>query len=467
MMTMAPLERFDDDYILYPKRWIVLAAFSTVSLVNNWIWITWSPIAAEIAIFWSVPVADVDAISAVYMYLYLPFCFVSMYLIVDVLGLSRGLWLGSAINALGAIIRLCGRKSFGWVYAGHFLCSAAQTFTMSVPPMLAAKWFGDHERATATAIGVLCNQFGSALGLGSTILINFFHSNGTVNDLVLEQYLAFQAFLALAGFLALVVFLRTDEPPTPPNLAEATRQEQENQKKILPVHELDENYPVTESTSLQQSTAPNPQSADTNHDPSFQESLRICITKGWAFAIVFGLTVGDFYSIPTFISQFVPTWTPSAVGWLGLAYQTTGVMGSFITGRVVDRFHNQNVMIRLLLLGAVLSWGLFFLFRGYAATQPWLVFVAFMGTGFGLASSSALGYEIGASVTYPANEATMGAVMQFLAQLFSFGSVTIGGWIGAGNPYILVCWGCIIVALGILLSISTDSKRPSSDTARA
>ena len=461
------------EYKLYPRRWIVLTAFSVCTFTNAWMWITWSPITNQVAVYWNVSVGAVDAISSTYMWVYLPMCFVAMYLIVDVVGLAKGIWIGSTMTAVGALIRLAGMTNFWYVYFGHVLCATAQTFLLTIPPMLAAKWFGDHERTTATAIGVLSNQFGTSAGLGSTILINLVDTaTNEINPTKLRGYLLFQFLLMATSTLVLVTLMRQDGPPTPPNASEALRREQKARQTaaaatadgIMVVDELTAlkksqlQHHKDENGNMTITTLPKGDAVD-EYNPSFASTIKLCLRYGWAFALVYGLSVGTFYSIPTFISQFVPTWAPSAAGWLGLAYQTTGVCGSYIVGRVADRYQNHSFLSRFLIFLMTLSWGSFGLFRNHC--PAWFVFATVMTTGFCLASSSTLGFEIGARITYPANEATMGAVMQFVAQLVSFLSVTFGGWIGPGSLYIFFCWGCMSVALGILLSISTESKRPT------
>ena len=50
------------------------------------------------------------------------------------------------------------------VYIAQFIVGAVGPLVMSVPPLLSAQWFGEDERAAATAICSLANNFGSAAG---------------------------------------------------------------------------------------------------------------------------------------------------------------------------------------------------------------------------------------------------------------------------------------------------------------
>ena len=161
------------DFILYPQRWSVLASFACLSMSSAWMWITWSPLTVLVADLWNVDEGAVDALSGVYMYIYVPCSFLSLYLVVTHLGLRRGLILGAAFNLSGAVLRYTGRSDYNSVYVGTILAAVAQTFTLSTPPLIAGSWFGATERGTATALGVLANQMGTALGMGITIFANF------------------------------------------------------------------------------------------------------------------------------------------------------------------------------------------------------------------------------------------------------------------------------------------------------
>jgi hypothetical protein len=85
-------------YRLYRRRWLVLASFSLLSMNSAWIWITFSPIAVSMAEYWNVSLEQVDAIAAIYLYVYVPCSFLSLYLVVNHLGLWKGLLVGGICN---------------------------------------------------------------------------------------------------------------------------------------------------------------------------------------------------------------------------------------------------------------------------------------------------------------------------------------------------------------------------------
>ena len=463
------------EFILYPRRWIILLAFATVTMTNNWVWATWSPIATEAATFWGVSLSAVDALASIYFYAFLPLVLVAMYLVVDVLGLAKGLWLAAGLNAAGVTLRWIGGSSYWWVYAGTCLCAYTNVSVISMPPFLAGRWFGAHERTTATAIGVLASQFGGGAGLGSTILVNFFRPNGQLNEAVLGRYLFVQAFVAVTGFILLLIFMKDDEPETPPSLSEALRRDRPKKKSLEPSMVTEQtklfaaqSSTITSTEDLEEATGKKIDDTDSDNkitaaqddmgDDSFHTSLRLALKYGWKFSLVYGLTVGTFYTIPAFVAQFESNWPPSQSGWLGFLFQTTGVLGSYVTGRMADKFQNHNSLLRALI---VLT-GVFLAGFGVVQTsdQDWLVFVMVMAAGYCLASSSTLGFDIAAGMAYPANEATVGALLQCAAQSYSFVGVTIGSWLTANTSLVVFLWCNIAAAAAIVFSMSIESRRP-------
>ena len=74
--------------------------------------------------------------------------------------------IGAVLNALGSVMKFIGRNRGGFTLAiaGSGFGGLAQCFILFVPPTLAATWFGEKERGMASAIGMLMNMLGVALG---------------------------------------------------------------------------------------------------------------------------------------------------------------------------------------------------------------------------------------------------------------------------------------------------------------
>ena len=78
----------------------------------------------------------------------------------NVQGLRWPMILGTFGTAAGACIKIAsvGRDLFWVTFLGQALVAMSQVFMLSMPPVVAAIWFGDKEVSTACSIGVFGNQ---------------------------------------------------------------------------------------------------------------------------------------------------------------------------------------------------------------------------------------------------------------------------------------------------------------------
>jgi sugar phosphate permease len=318
----------------------------------------------------------------------------------------------------------------------------AQTFTLAIPPLISGSWFGSNERGTATALGVLANQLGTAVGLGATGVINFYKDDNTLNETTLATYLGVQMGLVVLA-LFLVFAFTSDRPPTPPSTAAAMLT---FDSMSFSMH----NEPV-ESTGLLKSDT---QKRDNKLSLTYIESVQLVFREQLPFVLIFGLSVGVYYTIPTFLSQLVPSWSPKRSGWLGVVYQLSGVLGSFLSGRALDRYQHHRLICLLLQVGALLSLLLFMWIDGGTLE-------AIFGIGFCLAALNTVGLELGTAMTYPASEAAVAGILDCAAELGGFLLVTIGGFLPfVGRGFLILLCGAVSCSIMILSCIQTKSKRP-------
>jgi len=446
-------------YELDPKRWLVLASFSLLSTTSAWVWISWSPMVKEVAEYWDVTEASVNQLSGVYMYIYVLGSFFSIWLVVNVVGLAQGLWMAALLNLAGSVTRLAGMHQYGCVYAGTVLCAMAQTFTLATPPLIAGNWFGSHERATATAVGVLANQFGTALGLGSTIVFDLVVRDPSntdrmqINETRLQSYLQIQCLFACLATVMLSLFVTADRPPTPPSAAAAfktTTAGVESSKEERAYLLVEDPQGLTSFNN-------------THTKPlNYYESVKVAVTEAPMFVLLFGISIGTFYTIPTFLSQLAPAWTAEQCGWLGVLYQIAGVAGSFVSGRILDVFSRHHLVSSILLGGGAVSLCIFL--WAIDNDQSTSIFVGIGSVGFCLAAFNTVGFELGTALTYPADEAAVAGLLECTAELCGYLLVTIGGIVLVNegtNYFILILLGMMLGAQWLLQRVRADPVRPT------
>ena len=384
------------------KRWIVLASFSLLTMTNSWMWITWSPIENAVAQRWNVTDSSVDGLSMVFMYLYIPLSFPALYLLQKI-GMRNGLIIGAIINSIGAAVRWQGVDNYTTIYVGTLLCSAAQTFTLAIPPLLSHAWFPSSERALATSIGVLANQLGTCLGLGATLIVDLSNESGNI-----KAYLGVQCLTAVIANVLVVVFVTNG-----------------NQKEI----------PVDLNHTNEENDQNNNQNNENN--TSYINSLRkvLCVRNGIVLNIMYCLVVGVFYAIATFLSQLLPLWRVNdpkqqQVGLLGITLVVGGVLGSISTGKLLDKkIYTFHQLTTRLLMACTLSFLVFTTVINLSSSFHLGVFLVTGIIGFFLTAIVSVGMEYGTVLASGINEGIVAGIYNVSAQAGGVILVLIGGFV--------------------------------------
>jgi len=261
------------------------------------------------------------------------------------------------------------------VYAGTIVCSAAQTFILSVPPLLSSAWYGEHERAVATSIGVVANQIGVAFGLGGTFFMNLTTTvqqhqsqEGEVNNEAAEEmmvteelneealknYISIQMAISILALLLICLFVQ-NHPPSPSSNNE--NDDANDEEKMNLKHMSRQATTSTRSTadiSITTTSSYNSiqeLSQKKQHLPvvamSYLSSIATLLKSpsGLCLTMYYGCVVGVFYALETFLSQFVlwkrneeyhHEWTSSEAGLLGLIIILVGCVGNIVSGYQLD-----------------------------------------------------------------------------------------------------------------------------------
>ncbi|KAJ9580076.1 hypothetical protein L9F63_004268, partial [Diploptera punctata] len=151
-------------------------------------------------------------------------------------GLRWPMIVGTFVTAVGACIKIgsIGRDLFWVAFVGQTVAAMSQAFMLSIPPVIAAVWFGEHEVSTACSIGVFGDQAGIVLGFLIPAVMVRDHANVEEigDDLLWVYYIS-------AGFnifcLVITVLFFKNKPPLPPSPQQAMQKENaaENKSGII------------------------------------------------------------------------------------------------------------------------------------------------------------------------------------------------------------------------------------------
>ena len=164
------------------------------------------------------------------------FCFNFTSLIA---GLRLSVLVTSSMLLAGKLVQLIPLSSIKaktiFIYIGHLITMLPSFIANGAPPLVSNTWFPPNERTTATAIGALAANFGSALAflIGPSMIPSTSDSSENSTKSFSKKYIHlletrimdyFYVQVGLAAFLFLcVVIYFPSKPPLPPSVAAFTR----------------------------------------------------------------------------------------------------------------------------------------------------------------------------------------------------------------------------------------------------
>jgi len=164
---------------------------------------------------------------------------------------------------------------------------------------------------------------------------------------------------------------------------------------------------------------------------------------------------------------------------LGVVYQLIGNVSAVFSGIVVDKTQKH----RMVCIGAVLCAAVALLVLTVAEYELLLweqttaaslkdswqlniaIPIALSLSALGLAAWMSVGLEFGTALTYPADEAAVGGVLQAFAQFFGFLWVSIGGALieSVRSAFSALLTFATLLALLLLTVNRAESRRPSDN----
>ncbi|HEV2376112.1 MAG TPA: MFS transporter [Streptosporangiaceae bacterium] len=140
------------------SRWVVLAAYSLLTICTQLLWLTYAPITTQAHHVMGVSVGAVGDLAVIFPLVYV------------VLALPAGRWLdarfthalsaGAALTALGAFLRGLAPFSYGWALAGQVIIAAGQPLVLNSITKVAARYFPPKERTAAISVGSMAMFLG-------------------------------------------------------------------------------------------------------------------------------------------------------------------------------------------------------------------------------------------------------------------------------------------------------------------
>jgi MFS family permease len=383
-------------YIVYGYRWVVLAVFMFINLTIQMLWIAYAPISGPAGQFYGVTDLQIGLLAMSFMIAYVPLALPVAW-VIDSYGFRLAVGIGAVLMAIFGLLRGLAGANYTLVLACTIGIAVAQPFLLNAWTKVPANWFALEERATAVGLVTLANLVGTALGL-------------ILTPLLIEQMPIPTVQLLYGGLTAIssicFIVLAREHPPTPPCPPELSA-------RALMLDGL---------------------------------KHALTVRSFWLYLLVSFIGLGIFNGLTTWVEGIVRPrgFTPADAGTLGALMLAGGLLGAIVIPAISDR---QRKRRRYLLLGMLLAIpGL----AGLTFAQPyWLLLLSAFGLGFFLISTSPIGMQYAAEITYPTPEGTSNGLIQLFGQasvVFVYIMGALRSPDGSFTPALLLAIGLMAVS---------------------
>ena len=409
-----------DNFKVYGYRWIVLVAFMFIVAITQLIWITFAPITGDAAKYYQVSDLSIGLLSMSFMIVYIIISIPASW-VIDTYGIRVGVGIGAVLTAVFGLLRGVWASNYTLVLIAQIGVAIGQPFVLNAITTVAARWFPQRERATASGLGSLAMYLGIFLGLALTPYLTI--------HLQIGGMLIVYGIGSVVAALIFLVFAR-ERPATPPDA------------------------PGMEVRSLV--------------FDGFKQMLRQ--KEFILLLIIFFIGLGTFNAVTTWIEDIVrPNHiTSTQAGVIGGLMIVGGILGALFIPTLSDRYRKRTLFIIVALVGSTVG------LAGIAlATSYWLLLAAAFVMGFFLLSAGPIGFQYGAEITYPTPEGTSNGLLILMGQisgiLFIFGMDSFKSpGTGSMTPSLVVL--IVLMILSTVLSfflrepkiLLTDSAKPGN-----
>jgi MFS family permease len=391
---------------LYPYRWVVLAVFMFINLTIQILWISYAPITGPAAQFYGVPDLYIGFLAMSFMIAFIPLS-IPVSWAIDTWGFRLTVSIGAVLMGFFGIQRGLAGENYLLVLMSTIGIAIAQPFLLNAWTKMPALWCSIDERATAIGLVTLANLVGTAIGMALTPILLESLSIPTIQLI----------YGGVAAFSTVVFILLAREkpasPPCPPGM----------EVRALMLDGL-------------------------------KNALKI--KPFWYYLFVSFIGFGIFNGLTTWVESIIRPrgFTPTDAGTLGALLLIGGVIGAVVIPPFSDRQHKRQRFILLGILAAIPG------IIGLAFAQTsWLLFISAFEVGFFLVSTSPVGMQYAAEVTFPTPEGTSNGLVQLFGQasvVFVYIMQAIQTEDGSFTPALLLSIGLLVVS-GLLTTQMKDA----------
>ncbi|XP_050512594.1 uncharacterized MFS-type transporter C09D4.1-like isoform X1 [Diabrotica virgifera virgifera] len=416
------------DIRVYWTRWMILFIYNMCACLSTFQWIQYSIITNVVLKYYHVSESEVDwsamSFSAMWPLTFFPVCY-----IIDKTGLRVAALIGAVLTLLGAAVKIfsIGENLFWVVMIGQTIVAVSQIFILTLPSKLAVTWFKPQEVSTACSLGLFGLTFGSALGFVIPPMI--VRDSDNLAEIGNNfKIMCWALTLAMAPVTLAIFFYFPAEPPYPPS--QAMLEERQNRQTV---------------TFL-----------------SFMKSIKSLLqSKSFLLHnLCYACNVGIYCSIGTLLNQLILSYFPGEqeeAGRMGLVMILTGMVGSILTGIVLDKTHKYKETAFIIFVLTALSLG--GLTLALEMKSKWMVYLGIGVFGFFLNGYLPAGIEFAIEMTFPSQESTVTGILLTTSQVVAvILTIVLGIVLEKFGALICIITMIAVIGTGCLLTLFTPNK---------
>lgn len=437
-------------------RFVAHVQVSLLTLSNALQFIGFANVVRDAQVFFDASAEQISALTGIYFVVFLvvsPFAAV----LTQRRGLKASVALASALNFAAALVKLATahwRPSLAAAFVGQGLSAVANCWSLSLPPVLAATWFGPDGRATATTLCTAADNFGLALGMAlpPLILARVPRAAGSGADALRPAFVALTALQAAVSAVPCALLLVVPALPAhPPSLAAAAKRA------------------VAASAAAADNNNDNNNSNGNNGggSGSVADAVRALVrdvgrlARSPSLALLAagaGAGVGGAWAVAPLLAQLLGPFGVSATdcGWMGFANITAGAVFAAVASAAVGgrpRALPRALVAVLAAAAALLAAVTVAAWRDTAAPLPAL-FGLYVVLGLAQGCAAPIGFEALAEAAFPLDEAVSGMLLMELgnvvggALMLALPAAVLGNSPTQGDALTALGVLCVVAALG-------------------
>ncbi|XP_042896547.1 choline/ethanolamine transporter FLVCR2-like isoform X1 [Parasteatoda tepidariorum] len=412
----------------YKRRFWMLFLFSTTSFLCGVLYTQYVGMADLNCCYYGVSQDAVNWTSMMFMVVYLVGVLPAS-VIINYIDLRWTVILGALFNTISSTVQLATLKpnGFPFVLVSSFFASLSEVAVLGIPPFIASRWFPSNELSRACAFGVFGNQLGVGIGfILSPLLVS---SDCTKKEEIefgkRNEAILLTAVNAVVLILAITTF--QNSPKHPPSLNEMEKKSEASQSMLKVIFRMLKN-------------------------------LHFILVL-----VVYGLMAGSYFAFATTLNDMMLHYFPNCsveIGWMGLLFIATGLVGSIFAGWLLDVTHKYKEIYMGI---CILTFLLYILFSALLLVDKlWVQFLITGILGLFMTSFLPVGFEFGIEVTFPESEII--SAMLLNASSMGFGILiteVVSRILDTKGPIWSNASFCIVLLLCCIISsfITTEYKR--------